>query len=281
MLNTKDDQSDYHARHVGVLDAEWMSKQRVLLLGDGSLGSLIAAFFVRAGVGSIEHIDNDRVAVSNISRTIYREEDVGRPKVEALNDILRGIRKDIKLEGHFADISTMDDESLIAAIERSDLVVAATDHPPTQARAAALSYWGRPALLPGVYERGTGGEVVFTLPDLTACWHCVYGGVRTEEQPNRGTTDYGVATGQLRAVPALGCDIANIAVHAARLGIALLHRWSQLEIARIVSHERNVLFIGNSVDWAFKEPCENFWARTLRRPDCPVCSLNAALPIDT
>jgi molybdopterin/thiamine biosynthesis adenylyltransferase len=262
----------YHARHAGVLDADIMASKRVLLLGDGSLGSLIAGFLVRAGIGAIEHHDNDAVDIANISRTLYREEDIGRPKVEALDDILRGIRTDVELESHCGDIAKMDDDVLIAAINRADIVIAATDHPATQARTAALSYWRKPALLPGVYERGTGGEVVYTIPDLTACWHCVFGGIRTEEQPDRGQPDYGVPTGQLRAVPALGCDIANVAVHAARLAIALLQRWSGLDIARIVTLDRNVLFIGNTVDWAFTEPCENFWARTIRRPDCPVCS---------
>lgn len=261
-----------HERHVGVLIPSVMWNKRVLLLGAGSLGSLIANFLVRAGIGTIEVYDNERVDVANLSRTAYRRADIGRDKVLALHDLLIEIRGDANVDTKCRDIHAMEDSELTAAIERADIVIPATDHPTTQARAAALSYGRKPTLIPGVYERGVGGEVVFTLPDRTACWHCVFAGIRTEEQPDRGQPDYGVATGQLRAVPALGTDIATVAVAAAKIAIALLHVGTGHELERMLRPDRNILFLGNSIDWAFTDYAENFWAKTIRRPDCPVCS---------
>jgi len=268
---------DYHARHENLLVPNRMESAHVLLLGDGSLGSLIASFLVRAGIGSLTHYDNELVEETNICRTAYGERDIGRPKTEALNDILRAIRRDVVLEGRQEDIHATSDEALVAEIAKASVSIIATDHPPTQARTAALSYFRVPAIIPGVYAKGTGGEVVLTIPDESACWHCVFAGIRTEEQPDRGTEDYGLATGQLKAEPALGTDIANVAVAAAKLAIAVLNRGTGLEIEKMVQPERNVLFLGNSIDWAFRDYNEAFWARTIRRPDCPVCSKRPAL----
>lgn len=266
----------FHGRHEGILLPKVMETKRVALFGDGSLGSLVAWFLVRAGLWTLEHYDNDCVALPNISRTIYRNRDVGRSKVDALNDILREINPEVVLEGHSKDIHELRDDELVSIIQRNDLVIAATDDPPTQSRVAALSYWRKPALLPGVYEKATGGEVLFTIPNETACWHCVFSGIRTEDEPNRGETDYGVPTGQLRAVPALGADIATIAVACARLAVALLHLGSGLPLEHQLRRDKNILFLGNTIDWAFTDHSENFWAIPTRRAECPVCAPSKA-----
>lgn len=54
------------------------------IAGAGGLGSHIAVFLARSGVGRLHVVDFDTVDESNLNRQHYRREHVGEPKVEAL-----------------------------------------------------------------------------------------------------------------------------------------------------------------------------------------------------
>ena len=57
--------------------------KRVAVLGMGALGSVIAPWLARAGVGHLTLIDRDLVEASNLQRQLlYGESDLGRPKAE-------------------------------------------------------------------------------------------------------------------------------------------------------------------------------------------------------
>ena len=71
---------------------------RVHIVGCGSVGSTIAENLVRCGVQNITLWDFDTVEPHNMANQMFRQQDVGRLKVEALYDILFDINPDIK--GH-------------------------------------------------------------------------------------------------------------------------------------------------------------------------------------
>lgn len=262
----------FHSRHDGLLDPTFLASRRVLLVGCGSVGSVIAMLLARSGVGGLILRDHDTVSITNLCRTEYRRTDIGEPKVEALAKHLQDVRADIEIDGRPTDLRMVDDAEVEGWIAASDLVIAATDHPPTQARLAALSYHRVPAVFPGVYERGLGGEVIWTLPDLTPCYACVLGAVRNASAPSRGRTDYGIATGQLASEPALGIDIQHVTVCAAKIALALLLQDTGAPAAAILDPARSVLFVGNSAEWIWRKPFETVWARAERREQC-VCRL--------
>lgn len=67
---------------------------RIHILGCGSVGSTIAENLVRCGVTKLTLWDFDTVEEHNIVNQMFRYQDVGRPKVEALRDILVEINPD-------------------------------------------------------------------------------------------------------------------------------------------------------------------------------------------
>lgn len=75
---------------------------RVHIVGCGSVGSTIAENLARCGVSKMTLWDFDRVEAHNIVNQMFRQKDIGKPKVEALRDILLEINpdaeKDIKLK---------------------------------------------------------------------------------------------------------------------------------------------------------------------------------------
>lgn len=69
---------------------------RIHIIGCGSVGSTLAENLARCGVTKMTLWDFDTVEAHNIVNQMFRQEDVGKPKVEALKDILMDINPEIK-----------------------------------------------------------------------------------------------------------------------------------------------------------------------------------------
>lgn len=69
---------------------------RIHIIGCGSVGSTIAENLARCGVTKMTLWDFDKVESHNIVNQMFRQQDVGKLKVEALKEILTDINPDIK-----------------------------------------------------------------------------------------------------------------------------------------------------------------------------------------
>lgn len=76
-------------------------RSRIFIVGCGSVGSTLAAALVRCGCTKLTLMDFDKVEAKNLANQAFNHHDIGRPKVEALRDILVGINpeaeKDIRI----------------------------------------------------------------------------------------------------------------------------------------------------------------------------------------
>lgn len=68
---------------------------KIHIVGCGSVGSTIAENLVRCGIKNIVLWDFDTVEARNIVNQMFRQQDVGKSKVEALKDILCDINPEI------------------------------------------------------------------------------------------------------------------------------------------------------------------------------------------
>lgn len=68
---------------------------RINIVGCGSVGSTVAVLLARAGVTRMTLWDFDTVEAHNLANQMFRQNDVGRLKTEALADILTEINPDI------------------------------------------------------------------------------------------------------------------------------------------------------------------------------------------
>jgi molybdopterin/thiamine biosynthesis adenylyltransferase len=79
-------------------DQERLNRAKVVLIGVGAIGNEILKNLALLGVGNVFVADLDRVANSNLSRSIlFRASDCGRPKVEAGAERAREIYPDMRL----------------------------------------------------------------------------------------------------------------------------------------------------------------------------------------
>lgn len=72
-------------------------KGHINIIGCGAGGSTIAEMLARTGLEKFTLYDFDTVEPHNITNQMYRACDIGKPKVEALTDIMQSINPNIKI----------------------------------------------------------------------------------------------------------------------------------------------------------------------------------------
>jgi len=85
-------------KDIGILGQKKILSSKVLIIGAGGLGSPVAEFLSRAGVGSIGVVDNDKVSISNLHRqSLYNTSDIGKFKVKIAKDKIKKINPNTKV----------------------------------------------------------------------------------------------------------------------------------------------------------------------------------------
>ena len=80
---------------------EKLAASRVAVFGIGGVGGYVVEALARCGVGAINLIDNDKVALSNLNRQIIATMDsVGREKTQVMKERILSINPDCKVEVH-------------------------------------------------------------------------------------------------------------------------------------------------------------------------------------
>ncbi len=86
---------------LGDENMERLMQKKVLVIGLGGVGAICAEMIVRAGVGNITIVDNDKVDASNVNRQIQAlQTTVGLPKAQVLSKRLLEINPALNLTVH-------------------------------------------------------------------------------------------------------------------------------------------------------------------------------------
>ena len=85
-------------KDIGILGQKKILSSNVLIIGAGGLGSPVAEFLSRAGIGSLGIVDNDKVSLSNLHRqSLYNTSDIGKFKVKVARDKIKKINPNTKV----------------------------------------------------------------------------------------------------------------------------------------------------------------------------------------
>ncbi len=182
---------------------------RVVLVGLGATGSVIAPWLVRAGVGHLTIIDRDIVEESNLQRQLlYGENDLLRPKAEAAASRLRDANSEVEIRPVIADLTSGTARELLTGF---DLILDGTDN--FEARYLINDV----AILTGtpwIYAGALGGEgMVWPIHSpRTPCLRCLM-----EEPPAGGDVDT--------------CDSAGVLGPA----VGVIGSWAALEAIKMLT----------------------------------------------
>lgn len=70
------------------------SEHSAIVVGLGGIGNWIALDLALIGVGTLILFDNDKVEASNLNRTLFKLSHIGKPKVQAVKELISERRKD-------------------------------------------------------------------------------------------------------------------------------------------------------------------------------------------
>jgi molybdopterin/thiamine biosynthesis adenylyltransferase len=144
---------------------------RVLIVGVGGLGVPAAWALARSGVRRLTLVDPDPVELSNLPRqVIYRDADLGQPKVDTAARRLHAMFGGMEIERHAA---SFDSANARALARGHSVIIDATDDPAAKFlindTAVAL---GRPFVYGGVLA--TAGQAMTVVPGRGACLRCLF-----------------------------------------------------------------------------------------------------------
>ena len=101
-------------KDIGIVGQKKILSSKVLIVGAGGLGSSVAEFLTRAGVGSIGIIDDDKVSLSNLHRqSLYTTMDIGKLKVRKSKDIIKKINPNTKVKIYKSRLNSVNFKKII------------------------------------------------------------------------------------------------------------------------------------------------------------------------
>ncbi len=164
--------TDY-SRIEGAVDVRLLQNMHLIGIGSGGAFSFYENM-VRSGVRKLTVLDIDNVDETNIVRQGFFPDQIGQPKVEALEDHLRKLNPDIEFTGITKNFLEMSREEQDAVFGDADIFCFFTDSFPAQSAGNLLALrYGKPAIWAGFYEKSQCAEIVFWIPGVTpACFRC-------------------------------------------------------------------------------------------------------------
>lgn len=258
-------------RLIGSRNLQTLAGKRVGIVGLGSGGGFVAQALAMSGVGKFVLIDDDTLEAVNVVRHVADLRDVGRPKAEALADLIRQRSPEAQISVRIGRI-----EDNLDALDGLDLLVVGVDGENAKYTINQACLDRRlTAVYAGVYERGEGGDVVIIHPYNGPCYACWAAELRDDLAKAEDTAelDYGMIgeSGTLEAEPGLWLHVVRIA--SAQADMALNELLSGTEIYR--SLPGNTVIMANTaleiVAGQMTDPYSAVWATVERDPHCLVC----------
>lgn len=160
---------------IGVDGQRELATKKVLIIGMGALGTVLANHLVRAGIGHVRFADRDYVEKSNLQRQmLFNEDDVKEslPKAVAAEKSLRKINSDVVVEGIVTDVTVTNIDELMDGV---DLVLDGTDNFQTRFLINDACYSKKIPFVYGGAVSSRGMSAIF-IPGVTPCLRCFIGG---------------------------------------------------------------------------------------------------------
>lgn len=221
-----------------------LGSSTVVVIGCGALGSNIATFLVRAGVGRIRIVDRDFIEYHNLQRQIlFNEDDIKAqlPKAIAAERHLRKVNSWVEIQGIVADANYTNIERFCDGV---DVILDGLDNLETRFLINDVSLKHKiPWVFGGVIA--SGGATMTIIPGETPCYRCVH-----PVLPNRGA--------------ALTCETAGI-VGTAPAVIGALQATEAIKIIVGAQEINRGIIIADVWEGTFER------IKIKPRDNCPAC----------
>ena len=240
------------SRNKGILETDTMSKKRAIILGCGSVGSLVSMELARAGVGHFLLADPDIIEYHNICRHQCGIEDVGDLKINALERKLKNINPNVhieKFEGIVQNLpKTMLDE---CCVEGDTVFVGCADNRAADVYTNRISiYYSACFISIGFWERAFAGEIFYHVPGKNMpCYECALGeggNISARAQANHHIYSNQEQTEGVKFEPGISVDINFITTIGIKMIIDMLNLTNEKYIPRVLNDLKQYTIVCNT-----------------------------------
>lgn len=247
-LNFFDMVTRLFSRNTGLLESSVMNTKAALIIGCGSVGSLIAHELARAGVCSFILVDSDTLEVHNICRHQLGFRDLGRYKVDAVADAIKNINplaKIIKFRGVIQDLPT---EYLDGF--KDGIIIGTGDNRESSAfgndRAKELNV---PFVSTGCWQRAHAGECFYWYPDAELpLYREAFANLISDERPTAHQNYFADDNDEetLNFEPGVSTDIGFVTLVAVKIIYDLLNWDTDNYTKRVIGYLKNYTLVCNT-----------------------------------
>ena len=240
------------SRNKGILETDIMATKRAVILGCGSVGSLVAMELARAGVGNFLLADPDIIEYHNICRHQCGIEDVGDLKINALERKLKNINPNIsimKFEGIVQNLpKVMLDEFCVA---NDTIFVGCADNRAADVYTNRISiYYSANFISIGFWERAYAGEIFYHIPNKNMpCYECALGeggNISARAEANHHVYSNQEHIEGVKFEPGISVDINFITTIGIKMIIDMLNLTNEQYIPRVLNDLKQYTVICNT-----------------------------------
>lgn len=251
-VETYDLYQNIFSRNTGILETKVMSEKNVVILGCGSVGSLVAMELARSGVGNFLLVDSDTLEYHNLCRHQCGLEDVGDLKVNAVERKLKNINPAVNVV-KFGDVIQNAPEKLISDFcsKGSTIFIGCADNRSADVYSNRIAMLYNASFLSiGFWERAYAGEIFYHIPGKNMpCYKCALGdgsNVSGRVEANHHVYSTQENLEKVKFEPGISVDINFITCIGIKLAIDILNVNNKNYIPRLLNNLRQYTLVCNT-----------------------------------
>lgn len=238
---------DIFSRNTGILESDIMLRKGAIILGCGSVGSLVALELARAGVGRFFLVDMDILGYHNICRHQCGVQDVGKYKTTAIKERILQINPTAQVFTEHRKIQEVPFHVITPFCNSDTIIVGCADN--REGDLYADSMLAKPYKMPfisiGCWERAFAGEIFYCLPEGMPAYSDFMSALgESSGRVNANTHLYMGEVGTFE--PGISVDINFVTTIAVKMILDLLNRDNEQYTQRLIHNLSQYTLICNT-----------------------------------
>jgi len=240
------------SRNKGILESDVMSQKRAIILGCGSVGSLVALELARAGVKHFILVDADIVEYHNICRHQCGIQDVGDFKVHALRRRIININPSAEVISFGGIVQNLPKETLDSfCVAGNTVFIGCADNRIADVYTNRISIYYKSSFISiGFWERAFAGEIFYHIYGKSMpCYECALGdgsGLSARAEANHHVYSNQEETEGVKFEPGISVDINFVTSIGVKLILDILNASNEEYIPRLLNNLTQYTLVCNT-----------------------------------
>lgn len=238
---------DIFSRNTGILESDMMLKKGVIIVGCGSVGSLVALELARAGVGRFMLLDMDLLEYHNICRHQCGIQDVGKYKTTAVRERILQINPSAQVVTFHRKIQEVPLNAFDNFCNDDCIIVGCADNREGDLYADTMiaKPFNMAFMSIGCWERAFAGEIFYCLPEGMPAYSDFM--EATEDTSGRTEANTHLYMGEVGSFePGISVDINFVTTIAVKMILDLLNRNNSNYTQRLIGSLTQYTLICNT-----------------------------------